>query len=380
MNQWTDEQISFKQSVLEFAQQELNNDILRRDQVAEFDHEGWKKCAEFGIQALGVPPEHGGRGDDVISAMLAMEALGKGCADNGLALALNAQIWTVQKPIVHFGSTEQQARFLPAMCRGETIGAHAITEPESGSDLFSMQATAERVGDTYRLNGTKKFITLGPLADVALVFASVDLSKGKWGVTGFLVERDRAGYRVEPTLEKMGVRTVPMGTIHLEDCVIPVENRLGPEGAGVSISSSSLEWERTFILASQIGAMERQLEATIRYARERRQFGKSIGEFQSVSNRVANMKVRLEAARYLLYHVGALKADGQPAMIEAAITKLFISESFVESSSDAIRVHGGNGYMKESGIERDLRDAMGGVIYGGTSDIQRNVIAKLLGV
>ena len=380
MFRWTEAQIAYKQEVLEFARAELNNDIVARDHSATFDHAGWKKCADFGIHAHGVPAEFGGCGDDIYGAMLAMEALGKGCGDNGLTLALNAQIWTVQKPIVHFGTEDQKARFLPAMCRGEFIGAHAITEPESGSDVFSLKTTAVKEGDNYRLNGIKKFITLGPLADVALVFASVDLSKGRWGVTGFLVEKTSPGYRVEATCEKMGVRTVPMGTIHLEDCIVPEANRLGPECAGVSISTSSLEWERTFILASQLGAMERQLETTIRYARERKQFGTSIGSFQSVSNRIADMKMRLEAARLLLYHVASLKEQGESAMLEAALTKLFISESYVSSSSDALRVHGGAGYMKETGVERDLRDAMGSVLYGGTSDIQRNIIARLLGL
>jgi alkylation response protein AidB-like acyl-CoA dehydrogenase len=380
MIQWTEEQMAYQKRVLDFARAELNNDILERDNTATFDHEGWKKCAEFGIMKLGVPTEYGGSGDDSLTDLLVMEALGKGCADNGLTLALNAQVWIVQKPIVHFGTPEQKERFLPAMCRGEIIGAHAVTEPDAGSDLFSLCATAERKGDTYCLNGTKKFITLGPLADVAMVFATVDPSKGRWGITAFLVDSKSPGYRVEPTCEKMGVRTVPMGTVVLDDCIVPVENRLGPEGAGVSISTTALEWERTFILASQVGAMERQLETTIRYAQERRQFGKSIDQFQAVSNRIANMKVRLDAARLLLYNVASLKNEGKSAMLEASVTKLFISESYVESSSDAIRVHGGNGYMKEFGVERDLRDAMGSVIYAGTSDIQRNVIAKLLKV
>lgn len=377
---WTTEQAAYREKVLSFAREHLNNAVLERDHEALFDHEGWRRCAEFGIHALGMPPEVGGTGDDILTAMLAMEALGIGCEDNGLTLALNAQIWTVQKPIVQFGTPDQQARFLPSMCRGEMIGAHAITEPNSGSDLFSLSTTAEKQGDHYRLNGTKKFITLAPIADLALVFATVDPSKGRWGVTGFLVEKNSPGYRVEATCDKMGVRTVPMGNIILEDCLVPAANRLGPECAGASISSSSLEWERTFILASQLGAMERQLERTVRYARERRQFGKPIGSFQSVSNRIADMKVRLDAARLLLYRVASLKQVGKNAMLEAAVTKLFISESYVESSEDAIRVHGGNGYMKGFGVERDLRDAMGSVIYGGTSDIQRNVIARLLGL
>jgi alkylation response protein AidB-like acyl-CoA dehydrogenase len=171
-----------------------------------------------------------------------------------------------------------------------------------------------------------------------------------------------------------------MGDLFFEDCAVPVENRLGPEGAGVSISNHSLVWERCSILASHLGAMERQIEQTIRYAKERQQFGQPIGVFQSVSNRIADMKLRLEAARLLLYKVAWMKSQGQSAMMESALLKLFLSESFLQSSMDAVRIHGGNGYLAEYGVERDLRDAVGGVLYAGTSDIQRNIIARLLGV
>jgi alkylation response protein AidB-like acyl-CoA dehydrogenase len=178
----------------------------------------------------------------------------------------------------------------------------------------------------------------------------------------------------------MGLRTVPMGDLIFEDCYLTAENRLGPEGAGASISTNSLEWERCSILASHLGAMERQLETCIRYARQRHQFDQAIGKFQSVSNRIADMKLRLETARLLLYKVAWMKMKGQPAMMEAAILKLYLSECFVQSSLDAVRIHGGNGYLTEYGVERELRDAVGGVLYAGTSDIQRNIIAGLLGL
>jgi alkylation response protein AidB-like acyl-CoA dehydrogenase len=194
------------------------------------------------------------------------------------------------------------------------------------------------------------------------------------------VEKGTPGFRVGRDIEKMGLRTSPMGELILEDCVLPVESRLGAEGAGSAIFNSSMEWERSCILGSHIGAMERQLEDCIRYVRERRQFGQTIGKFQSVANRIADMQVRLETARLLLYKVAWLKQAGKPAVMEAAMAKLYLSESFVQSSLDAIRTHGGYGYMTELGVERDLRDAVGGTLYSGTSDIQRMIISRWLGL
>ena len=378
---WNDEQLAFKEKVVAFAQQELSDGLLERDKQGEFSRADWKKCADFGIQGLSVPEKyHAGREVDILTGMLAMEAMGYGCRDNGLTFGLNAQIWTVQLPIAHFGSEPQKEKYLPCLAAGDWIGAHAITEPESGSDVFSMQMRAEKRNDGYMLNGTKKFVTLAPIADLFLVFATLDPALGQWGITAFLVEKGAVGCRTSEVRDKMGLRTVPMGEVILEDCFVPEENRLGPEGAGVSISNNSLEYERCCILASQLGAMEFQLEQSIAYARQRHQFGQAIGKFQSVSNRIVEMKLRLETARLLLYKVAWLKKEDKPAMVEAALLKLYLSEAFVESGLDAIRVHGGNGYMTDFEVERDLRDAIGGVLYAGTSDIQRNIVARLLGL
>jgi hypothetical protein len=243
-----------------------------------------------------------------------------------------------------------------------------------------LRTRAERRDDGYVINGTKMFVTNAPVADLAVVFATLDPAKGMWGITAFLVERGTPGFTVSRDLEKMGLRTAPMAELVLQDCYLPLENRLGPEGAGARIFNSSMEWERSCILASNVGAMERQLEECIEYARERRQFDQPIGKFQSVANRIVDMKVRLETARLLLYKVAWLKKSGRPAVMEAALAKLYLSECFVQSGLDAIRAHGGYGYMTEFEVERDLRDAIGGMLYSGTSDIQRNIIARLLGL
>lgn len=386
---WSDEQLTLKRRVIKFAQKELNgdadgdlnSDLRVRDRQGAFAKEGWQRCAEFGIQGLCMPSEYSGSpAQDLMTTVLALEALGYGCADNGLTLALNTQIWTVQMLVLLFGSEDQKQRYLPPMCRGEWMGVHALSEPQAGSDVYSLTTRAVPCDGGYVLNGRKKFVTGAPICDVALVFATVDPSLGKWGLNAFLVERTAKGFSVGPSQEKMGLRTVPFGEIFLEDCFVPTENRLGPEGAGFSISHSSLEFDRCFTLSSQVGAMERQLETTIDYAKKREQFGQPIGKFQSVSGRVADMKLRLETAKLLLYKVAWLKQKGENAMLEASMLKLHVSEVAVASGLDAVRIHGGNGYLSEYGVERDLRDAVGGVIYAGTSDIQRNIIARSLGL
>ena len=377
---WTEEQLTFKNAVIKFSQKELNEGVIERDKQGALSRENWQKCAQFGILGLAIPEKYGGAGADILTTTLVMEGLGYGCHDNGLIFAMNAQMWSVQHPILAFGSEMQKEKYLPKLCGGQLIGAHGMSEPNSGSDAYSLRTRAERVEDGYVLNGTKMFVTNAPIADVAVVFATIDPAKGRWGVTAFLVDKETPGFSISRDLDKMGLRTAPMAEIILQDCFLPEENRLGQEGAGASIFNSSMEWERSCILASQVGAMERQLEACIRYARDRRQFGQPIGKFQSVANRIADMKVRLETARLLLYKVAWQKKRGKSADMEAALAKLYLSESFVQSSLDAIRTLGGYGYMTEFEAERDLRDAIGGTLYSGTSDIQRTIIARLLGL
>jgi alkylation response protein AidB-like acyl-CoA dehydrogenase len=377
---WTEEQLKYKNTVIEFAQKELNTGLAEHDRQGELSRENWKKCAQIGILGLATPEEYGGSATDIMTTMLVMEGLGYGCRDNGLIFAMNAQMWSVQHPVLTFGTEAQKQKYLPGFCSGDLIGAHGMSEPDSGSDAYSLRTRAEQTDEGYRLNGSKMFVTNAPIADVALVFATVNPAKKIGGITAFLIEKGTPGFKVSRNIEKMGLRTSPMGELILEDCVIPEENRLGSEGAGSSIFNSSMEWERSCILGSHIGAMERQLEACIRYARERRQFGQSIGKFQSVANRIADMKVRLETARLLLYKVAWLKQMHKPAVMEAALAKLYLSESFVQSSLDAVRTHGGYGYMTELEVERDLRDAIGGTLYSGTSDIQRMIIARWLGL
>jgi alkylation response protein AidB-like acyl-CoA dehydrogenase len=374
------EQRELTEAAVAFARRELNQDLVKREDAGEFPREGWRACARFGVQGLPVPAELGGAGADIVTTALVMEALGYGCRDNGLLFSLNAQMWSVELPLVVFGTAEQQRAYLPGMVSGEVIGAHGMTEPGSGSDALHVGTRAERRGDCYVLRGSKQYITNAPVADVLLVYAVDPGRPGLAGLSAFLVDAGTAGLSVSGSFEKMGLRTSPMGEVTLQDCVVPAESRLGPEGAGMAIFNSSMEWERSCLFASVVGAMRRQLEACVGYARSREQFGQPIGKFQGVSGKLADMYVRLEAARSLIYRVAWLKQQGRSAPAEAAAAKLFTSEAWVRSSQDAIQVHGAYGYMKEAGIERDLRDAVAGTIYSGTSEIQRVVVARMLGL
>ncbi len=379
---WPEEYLEYQKEVTQFASTALNEDAVERDASQKFPYDLWKKCAAFGVQGLALPKAYGGTLEEVdfMRAMLAMEGFGYGCEDNGLAFGLNAQMWTVQTPILHFGNEAQKEKFLPKMARGEMIGAHALTEPNAGSDVFSMEMSAEKVADGYLLNGKKCLITFGPICDFVLVLAKSNPKLGKWGVSAFLVEKNTPGFHQSQRKDKMGMRCIPIGDLEFKDCLIPTENLLGSEGLGFSILNHSLEYDRCCILASQLGTMERQLEEAVAFAKKRIQFEQAIGKFQSVSNRIADMKLRLETSRLLLYKTAWLKQSGDSAMLEAAMLKLHMSESFITSSLDTMRTFGGKSYLSDTGVERNLRDAIGGVLYAGTSDIQRSIIAKLLGL
>jgi alkylation response protein AidB-like acyl-CoA dehydrogenase len=374
------EQREIKEAAVAFARATLNQDLAKREASGEFPVEAWQACARFGIQGLPIPAELGGGGSDILTTVLVMEALGYGCQDNGLIFSLNAQMWSIELPLVKFGTPAQQQEYLPGLVSGDLIGVHAMTEPDSGSDAFSMRTRAERVGDDYLLNGTKLYITNAPVADVVLVFASHPGRPRQAGISAFLVDKGTPGFTVSRSLEKMGLRTSPMGEVVLTDCLVPAGKRLGPEGAGTAIFNSSMGWERSCILASALGAMQRQLETCVSYARTRKQFGQAIGKFQGVADKVADMYLRLEAARLLVYQAAWLAQQGKSAVAEAAAAKLFTSEAWVQSSLDAIQIHGAYGYMKEAGIERDLRDAVAGTIYSGTSEIQRVILSRMLGL
>jgi alkylation response protein AidB-like acyl-CoA dehydrogenase len=376
----SEKQQQLQDGAIEFARLELNDDVIRRDRDQIFSYEGWKACARFGVQKLPVPNEYGGMGLGITEMIAVMEGLGYGGSDQGLLFSLNAHLWTATLPILFFGTEEQKMKYVPGLASDALIGANGASEPDAGSDVFAMRTRAEKKGDHYVLNGIKTFVGNAPVANLFVVYATIDPGLGPMGITAFLVDRDTPGLIVARKLEKMGLRTSPMAEVVFEDCVVPVSNRLGREGRGVAVFESSMEWERGCILANYLGLMRRQLENCIRHVRNRRQFGKPIGKFQSVANRVVDMKVRLDACRPLVYRIGRLKEKNKPAVLESSIAKLFVSEALVKSCQDAMQIYGGYGYMVDQGIERELRDALGSTLYSGTSEIQRNIIASGLGI
>lgn len=376
----SDEQKALRETIVRFARKELNRDVAGRDHEQTFDHEGWRKCGEMRLQGLPIPEQYDGLGLDPLSTALALEALGYGCEDSGLVFALCAHLLPCAVPIWKYGSDEQREKYLPGMCRGELIAANSMTEPNSGSDAFAMQTRAVPDGDGFRLNGTKIFTSNAPVADLFVLFAMTDPEKGPHGSTAFLVDAKTPGVRVSRKIEKLGLRTSPLGEVVLEDAHVPASAVLGGVGSGFTLFTHSMDWERTCLFAFNVGVMERLLEGSIEYARSRQQFGKPIAKFPAIANRVADMKVRLEAARLLVYRAAWRLDRSRTVGLDASIAKLFVSESLVEAALGAVQIRGGYGFTTEYQVERALRDAVGSTIYSGTSEMQRNIIASWLGL
>jgi hypothetical protein len=378
---FSEEQKLLRDSIVRFSREVLSPGAGERDRKQEFPRELWRKCGEIGIQGLPVPPQYGGSGVDPLTCAIALEALGYGCRDGGLVFSLCAHLLSCVVPLWQHGNEEQKRRYLPGLCNGELVGVHAITEPGSGSDVFSLRTRAEPDGDGFRINGTKTFISNGPVADLVIVFALTDPDKGyHGGVTAFLVETTAPGFAVSQRFEKMGLRTSPIGELVFEDVAVAAGGVLGGVGGGSAVFTHAMDWERVCLFAAHLGTMERLLQRAIAHARTRSQFGQRIGKFQAVAHRIVDMKVHLEAARLLVYRAASRLERTRTVSMDAAIAKLFVSESLLRAALDTVQIHGGYGYMTEYEIERALRDAVGSTLYSGTSEMQRNIIARWLGL
>ena len=374
------DQQTLQSAAINFAQRSLSMDMRARDGSGTFDREAWRLCADFGILGMPIPSTYGGQGLCLTDLLAVMEGLGYGARDQGILFSINAHLWTNSIPILRYGTDEQRRKYLPPLCDGSLIGANAASEPDAGSDVFSMRTRVTRDGDYYLLNGSKMFVSNAPVADLFVAYATLDPALGETGITAFIIERNTPGLTVGRTIDKMGLRTSPMAEVVFQDCRVPREQRLGREGRGALIFDCSMEWERGCILATCLGVMRRQLEDCVRHAKTRKQFGTPIGKFQAVANRIVDMKLRLDASRPLIYRIGTLKDSGHDAGMEAAIAKLYVSESFVKSCLDAVQIFGGYGYTSDMEVERDLRDSIGSTLYSGTSEIQRIIIARALGL
>lgn len=345
-----------------------------------YSRKDWLRLGEIGMLGAPLPEEYGGGGLGALDTARTVEAVGRGCADTGLVFGAAAHTFACSVPIAAFGSAAVRRRLLPELAAGRLIAGNAMTEPEAGSDSSSLAMTATAVDGGFLLNGTKSFVSNGPAADVYVTYATVDPRAGFLGVTGFVVARETSGVVVGRPYDKMGLHSCPAGAVTFEDCFVPEEQVLGAVGGGAAIFQHSMGWERACLFALYLGLLDRLLDSCVRHARARRQFGRRIGDFQSVSHRIADIKLRLESARLLLYRACWSMDQGEPSVLAVALSKLAVSEGVLASAADAVRVFGGRGYLRDDGIEAALRDAVPSTIFSGTSDIQRELIAKEIGL
>jgi alkylation response protein AidB-like acyl-CoA dehydrogenase len=377
---FTQEQQALRKTIIGFARRELNPGVAERDRMSTFSRDLWQRCAEMRILAMPFPESFGGDGFDFVTTVAAFHALGYSCKDSGLVISLLSQV-ICGITINLFGNHEQAARLLPDLAMGRLIYCQGITEPGSGSDAFAMRTNAIRKDGGYILNGTKIMISNGPVTDRALIYAVTDPTKKSLArLSCFYVSRGDPGFSVGSPIEKMGLRTMSSGELILIDCYVPESSLVGREGQGVMLFSEVVEWERVLTSACLLGQLERVLEESISYAKEREAFGKPISDFQAISHKIANMKMKAELGRLALYNAARLKNQRKRATLESSVTKLFISESIKQTCLDAVQIRGGYGYMSEYEVERDLRDSIASTIYSGTSEMQANTIARLVGL
>ncbi|MFY9323855.1 MAG: acyl-CoA dehydrogenase family protein [Syntrophomonadaceae bacterium] len=374
----SEEHLAIEASVEKFARQEMAPLAKELDEKGEFSMELWKKMGSLGYCGLLVDEKYGGSNLGALGTVLALQAAGRGGADQGTCLSWASHMVIASLNIQTWGTEEQKEKYLPRMASGEWIGAMALTEPGAGSDASSITTRAVRKGDKYILNGTKMFITNGPICDIGIVLAVTDPSKGPLGISAFIFEKDFPGFSRGKKIDKMGMRSSPTSELIFEDCIIPEENLLGGEGMGALVANTTLHWERTG-MGFAIGTMEYNLNLCKEYALQRYQFGEPIGNFQAVRHRLAEMKIDIEAAKYLFYRMAWLiDTDQIPAILDISVGKAFLSKALVKNADAAISIFGGYGVCSEYPVQRSYRDAKIIEIGGGTYDIQLNMIAAAI--
>ena len=369
----TEEHQLIRQSVREFCDKYVSPIAEEVDRYQRYPEEVIKKIAEQDLMGIYFPAEYGGAGADVMSYAIVLEELARACASTCVVVGAHTSL--AEYPIYKFGTEEQKKKYLPPMCKGEMIGAFALTEPGAGTDASAMQTLAVLDGNEYVLNGSKIFITNAPVAGVIIVFAMTDKSKGTKGISAFIVPAGSPGLVIGKHLEKMGIRGSLTSEVLLRDCRIPKENLLGAEGQGFRIAMMTLDGGRIGIASQALGIAQAALDESIRYSKERVQFGKPIGSFQAIQWMIANMAMEVDAARLLVYRAAWCYQEGLPYSTEAAMAKLFASEMAVRQTERAVQLHGGIGYIKGTKVERLYRDAKITDIYEGTSEVMRMVIA-----
>ncbi len=375
----TSDQLLIRDTVRQFMETEMRPVVREYEREEKFPAAEIRKLGELGCCGMLVPEQWGGAGTDTISYSLMLEEVARICPSTAVMLSVTNSV--VAMPVFQFGTEAQKKKYLTRLSRGEILGAFCLTEPQSGSDAGSLQTRAVRSGDTYKLNGTKAWVTNGGVSGVYIVFAKTDPDAGARGVTAFLVEPDFKGFRVSRYEDKMGLRLSRSAEIVFEDCEVPVENRLGEEGQGLKIAFSSLDGGRVGIASQALGLAQGALEASVKYAKQRRTFGKAIAEYQAIQWMLADMQTEIEAGRALTHYAAWMRDSGAAKTgPQAAKAKLYSSEMANRVAAKAVQIHGSVGYSRETDVERYYRDARVLTIYEGTSEIQRTVIARdLLG-
>jgi alkylation response protein AidB-like acyl-CoA dehydrogenase len=369
-------QLMIKETARQFAEEELLPTVLERDEKEEFPYEAVKKLGELGFMGMMVSERYGGAGLDTVSYVLAVEEISKVDASTGVIMSVNNSLvcWGIEM----YGTEAQKEKYLRDLATGKKLGAFALSEPEAGSDATNQRTTAERKGDVYILNGTKNFITNGANADVVLVMATTDRSKGHKGVSAFIVEKNFPGFAIAKKEKKLGIRSSDTVSLAFTDCVVPAENLIKEEGFGIKFALKTLDGGRIGIAAQALGIAQGSLDAALKYSKTRKAFGHPIADFQAIQFKLADMATQIEAARMLTLRAAYLKDKGEDYVMAAAMAKLYASKVAVASALEAIQIHGGYGYMKEYHVERFLRDAKITEIYEGTSEVQRIVISRAL--
>ncbi|MED3623835.1 acyl-CoA dehydrogenase [Neobacillus thermocopriae] len=372
----SEEHEMIRKMVRDFAENEVAPTAAERDEEERFDREIFSKMAELGLTGIPWPEEYGGIGSDYLAYCIAVEELSR--VDASVGVTLSAHTSLASWPIYKFGSEEQKQKYLRPLAEGSKIGAYGLTEPGSGSDAGGMRTTARLEGDHYILNGSKIFITNGGEADIYVVFALTDPASRHKGTTAFIIEKDFPGFSVGKKEKKLGIRSSPTTEIIFEDCIVPVENRLGQEGEGFKIAMMTLDGGRNGIAAQAVGIAQGALDASIAYAKERHQFGKPIVANQGISFKLADMATSVEASRLLTYQAAWLESNGFPYGKESAMSKLLAGDTAMKVTTEAVQIFGGYGYTKDYPVERFMRDAKITQIYEGTQEIQRLVISRML--
>ncbi|MEK3888534.1 acyl-CoA dehydrogenase [Bacillus sp. FSL K6-3431] len=371
----SEEHIMIRKMVRDFAQKEVAPTAAERDEKERFDIELFEKMAELGLTGIPWPEEYGGIGSDYLAYCIAIEELSRVCASTGVTLSAHTSL--ASWPLYKFGTEEQKQKYLRPLAEGSKIGAYGLTEPASGSDAGAMKTSARLDGADYIINGSKIFITNGGIADIYIVFALTELSD-KRSTTAFIIEKDFAGFSVGKKEKKLGIRSSPTTEIIFEDCKVPIENMLGEVGEGFKIAMMTLDGGRNGIAAQAVGIAQGALDASITYAKERKQFGKPIADNQGISFKLADMVTSIEASRLLTYQAAWLESSGLPYGKESAMSKLMAGDSAMKVTTEAVQVFGGYGYTKDYPVERFMRDAKITQIYEGTQEIQRLVISRML--